>query len=519
MYDTVTHQWYIISCPRNCAPPACSGSINGPSFVCAGDTVSYNITSCNANTYNWNIPTGWTIISGQGTASITVIPDTSDGIISVSVCNQCGCTSTTPLTVTADSCPSFCLAIGGPNVEYGFDIEQTPDGGFVIVGQTNSTFSTSNIDVYIAKIDAAGNLQWTRTVGGLNDDYGYSIATTADGGYIVAGYTTSFGQGNNDIYLIKLDASGNLQWTRTVGGIGDDYAYSVVQTTDGGYAVAGYTNSFGPGASYAYIAKLDGSGNLQWTKAIGGLNYDFGYRIIQTSDGGYAVVGNTEDGPGGRAVYVIKLDSSGNLLWTKIIGGAGWDLGYDIIQTSDGGYAITGHTSPFGQGSADVYVIKLDPLGNIQWTRTIGGTNIDHGYSIIQTSDGGYLIAGRTNSFGYGSYDVYLVKLDASGNLQWTKTIGSTGWEEANSIIKTLDGGYAIAGRTSSFGQGSYDMYVVKLDKNGNIQNCTTGCLIDTGGATASGGTSTSGGTTYSGGTTASGGTTSSGGSVTKACP
>jgi len=301
-----------------------------------------------------------------------------------------------------------------------------------------------------------------KAIGGESGDEGYSIILTSVGGYAIAGYTTSFGAGGADVYVVKLDAKGNLQWTKTIGGKENDKGYSIIQTSDGGYAIAGYT---GLGV---YVVKLDANGNLQWTKTI---SPEFaaskGYSLIQTSDGGYAIAGTTKSD-----VYVVKLDANGNLQWTKTIGETYGEVGRSIIQTSDGGYAIAGYIEGITYitypSSGDVYVVKLDANGNLQWTKAIGGPKIEEGYSIIQTSDGGYAIAGYTTSFGEGREDVYVVKLDAKGNLQWTKTIGEESADEGYSIIQTSDGGYAIAGTTRSFGAGEKDVYVVKLDKNGN---------------------------------------------------
>jgi hypothetical protein len=252
-------------------------------------------------------------------------------------------------------------------------------------------------------------------------------------------------------------------------------------------------------------------------KAIGGKKLEAGVSLIQTSDGGYAITGLTKSfSAGGHDVYVVKLDATGNLQWTKTIGGPESEEGNSLIQTSDGGYAITGFTKSFGKGELDVYLVKLDAKGNLQWTKTIGGKKDDVGTSLIQTSDGGYAIAGSTRSFGAGEWDVYLVKLDAKGNLQWTKTIGGGAWDVGTSLIQTSDGGYAIAGSTRSFGAGEWDIYVVKLDKNGNA--C---CAVSQTSQVGSGGrlgspTSSIG----SGGTlTSPTPTTSSGGTLTNQCP
>jgi len=322
--------------------------------------------------------------------------------------------------------PYFCKAIGGPEREWGFSLIQTSDGGYAIAGGDTTSFGLG-ILVYVVKLDADGNLQWTKAIGEPGDEEGNSLIQTSDGGYVIAGYTIP------------------------------------------GYTISGDTKYSGAGESDVYVVKLDADGNLQWIKAIGGPGNEIGKSLIQTSDGGYAIAGSTRSfGAGEWDVYVVKLDAHGNLQWTKTIGGENNDSGLSLIQTSDGGYAITGVTTSFGAGKADVYVVKLDANGNLQWTKTIGGENEEGGFSLIQTSDGGYAIAGKTNSFGAGKDDVYVVKLDANGNLQWTKTIGGENEEGGFSLIQTSDGGYAIAGYTESFGAGGKDVYVVKLDKDGN---------------------------------------------------
>jgi hypothetical protein len=207
-----------------------------------------------------------------------------------------------------------------------------------------------------------------------------------------------------------------------------------------------------------------------FAKTIGGSSDDEAWSIIQSSDGGYVVAGRTWSfGAGGRDIYLVKLDSSGNVQWTKTIGGSSYDEAWSIIQSSDGGYVVAGETRSFGAGNGDIYVVKLDSSGNVIWTKTIGGSDWDEAYSIIQSSDGGYVVAGETRSFGAGNGDIYVVKLDSSGNVIWTKTIGGSDWDEALSIIQSSDGGYVVAGRTRSFGAGGLDMYVVKMDANGNV--------------------------------------------------
>ncbi len=373
---------------------------------------------------------------------------------------------------------TWCKTIGGSLKDRGSSIIQTTDGGYAIAGWTYS-FGAGYNDVYVIKLNASGNIQWTKTIGGSGKDSSSSIIQTTDGGYAIAGVTESFGAGGYDVYVIKLSANGNIEWTKTIGGDSIDHGRSIIQTTDGGYAIAGGTYSFGAGSDDVYVIKLNASGNIQWTKTIGGSSSDYGSSIIQTTDGGYAIAGWTLSfGAGGLDVYVIKLNANGNVEWTKTIGGSSYDAGRSIIQTTDGGYAIVGETYSFGAGFYDVYVIKLSASGNIEWTKTIGGSSYDFGHSIIQTTDGGYAIAGYTESFGAGFYDVYVIKLNANGNVEWTKTIGGSYTDWGYSIIKTTDGGYAITGYTQSFGVGGSDVYVIKLNANWNT--CTPCGIQDT---------------------------------------
>jgi arginine repressor len=273
------------------------------------------------------------------------------------------------------------------------------------------------------KLDSSGNVVWTKTIGGSYNDVANSIIQSSDGGYVVAGWTSSFGAGSIDIYVVKLDSSGNVVWTKTIGGSSDDFAHSIIQSSDGGYVVAGVTYSFGAGWDI-YVVKLDSSGNVQWTKTIGGSYYDWAHSIIQSSDGGYVVAGETESfGAGVTDIYVVKLDSAGNVVWTKTIGGSSEDRAISIIQSSDGGYVVAGWTSSFGAGDVDIYVVKLDSAGNVVWTKTIGGSSDDFASSIIQSSDGGYVVAGDTESFGAGDVDIYVVKMDANGNVCFSQNI------------------------------------------------------------------------------------------------
>ncbi len=493
-------------------------AISGPAVVCTDSVVVWKATHVNGASWTWTYPSTWTLVYQAGD-SIVLKPDTTDGQITVTVCDTlCACSRDT-LTVVANPCNAFCIAIGGSGDELGYSIVQTIDGNYAIAGLTYS-FGLGLGDVYIVKLNHAGNVMWTKTIGGTNDDYSASITQTSKGEFVFAAATTSFGTGGWDVYIVTIDSNGNLLWTKTVGGVNWEGARSVVQTLDGGYALGGATNSFGIGGWDAYVVKLDSNGNLQWTRAIGGSGNDYGPCITHTTDGEIVVAGSSNSfGAGSDDVYLIKLDINGNLLWTRTVGGTGNEFAVSIVQTHDKGFVAAGYTNSYGQGGYDVYVIKLDSLGNLEWTRTIGGINDDYGRSVIQTSDSGFAIVGTTLSYGQGNGDVYLIKLDKAGNLQWTRTVGGAAADEGHDIVQASDGGFVIGGRTQSYGQGGWDVYVFKTDANGNLFNCPGGCLVGSGGVVSSGGIAGSGGSVSSGGTTSSGGSTSSGGVLTNICP
>ena len=225
------------------------------------------------------------------------------------------------------------------------------------------------VTVLVIASPALAQTSLWRTYGGTDYDHGYSVQQTADGGYIIAGCTWSFGAGDNDVYLIKTNASGDNLWTRTYGGINDDEGWSVQQTSDSGYIVAGWTMSFGAGEADVYLIKANASGDTQWTRTYGGFSDDEGYSVQQTSDGGYVIAGETYSfGAGYRDVYLIKTSASGDTLWTRTYGGTNGDWGYSVQQTSDSGYIIAGSTTSFGAGGSDVYLIKTDANGNVAVT-------------------------------------------------------------------------------------------------------------------------------------------------------
>jgi hypothetical protein len=357
--------------------------------------------------------------------------------------------------------------LGGINgTEKLTSIQQTKDGGFIAAGNT--------YDIWVLKLDSDGNIQWQKTYDGNGEyDQASSIQQTLDGGYIVAGWT-SFGGGNCDAWILKLDSDGNIQWQKTYdGGLNFwDEVLSIKQTTDGGFIAAGWTWA-SPAEGYykAWVFKLDSDGNIQWSKTYhagfaGG--EDHAFSIQQTSDSGYIVACDASPG-----AWILKLDPEGNIQWQKIYGygsNVGWIL--SIQQTTDGGFIAGGYIGIPVLSTAP-WVLKLDSDGNIQWQRMFVGGEGDLAESIQQTSDGGYIVAGMTATGGLWAYDALIFKLDLNGNIQWQKKYGGIGYNIAYSIQQIIGGGYIVAGYTNAFGAGNEDAWVLKLDSNGNINNCS----------------------------------------------
>ncbi|MFC1543144.1 hypothetical protein ACFL4K_01235 [Candidatus Neomarinimicrobiota bacterium] len=357
---------------------------------------------------------------------------------------------------------------GGIFHDLGFSVQQTSDGGYIFTGDTFS-FGAGGIDIWLVKTDAAGDTVWNKTFGGSSEELSRSVQQTSEGGYIVVGYTNSFGAGDMDTWLIKTNEAGNTVWTRTYGGSQDDRGYFVQQTSDSGYVITGETSSYGAGGEDIWLIKTDASGDTVWTRTFGGSQNDRGYTVHQTSDEGYIIVGGTGSfGAGDDDVWVIKTDALGDTVWTKTFGGSDGDWGYSIQQTSDVGYIVAGLTESYGSGNSDIWLIKMDALGDTVWTKTYGGSNNDWGYDVQQTTDGGYIIAGETTSKGSGPSDAWLIKTGPSGDMVWNKLFGGNKYETGYTVRQNANGGYVLLGFTSSYGEGGFDVLLIITDEDGN---------------------------------------------------
>lgn len=355
--------------------------------------------------------------------------------------------------------------LGGIGYDYGYSVVQTYDKEYVVAGTTSSSGYGSS-DMYLLKTDSMGVSVWQKTFGGINIDQGFTITQTTDTGLVIAGYTNSFGFGGYDMYLIKTDKFGDVLWTKTYGGSNWDFAYSIKQTTDGGFIIAGGTYSFGAGDEDMFLVKTDSDGDTLWTKSYGGMNEDEASSVTQTSDGGYILTGYTKSyGDTNGDIYTIKTDGNGDTLWTKKLRFSGVDKATQIIQTLDGGYISTGVSEDILASRNDAFIIKTDSNGDTIFTKRFGSPNDAAAYSICESSFGGYVWVGKLK---IGStYKVYFYKIDALGNWNYAYLFGGVDDNEGRSVKQTTDKGYIVAGNTTSYNNGLGDIYLFKTDSLG----------------------------------------------------
>jgi hypothetical protein len=370
---------------------------------------------------------------------------------------------------------NFWATYGAKYTDVADSIQKTADGGYIMAGHTGSFYEV--FESWVLKINGGGDVQWEKLYwrgGDYNNKYAF-IHKTDDGGYSLFWNSQDSSEVWNAIFMLKLNANGEIQWHKAHRGYWSDselFAYSIQPTDDGGYIVAGETNTLD---NYVYVLKLNADGEIQWNKTYyDTVAYDTASSIQQTRDGGYIVVGWTyffndhESGSSGD-ILVMKLNRTGEIQWQRTYGGESWDKAYAVRQTSDGGYIVAGETYSFGEGAHDIWVLKLNADGEIQWQKTYGGSGTEHTHSIQQTVDGGYIVVGRTKSYGGGQFfDTIVLKLDADGNVEWEKAYGGASEDIINSIHQTNDGGYILAGQTYS-DEVSYEMWVLRLDHNGDI--------------------------------------------------
>lgn len=355
---------------------------------------------------------------------------------------------------------------GGNGEDNAYLILQTADGGYIVAGDTHS-FESLTTYLWILKIDLNGAVEWQNLYSSGYYKNLLTIQQASDGGYIVGSNGSSFYK-KNEIWFSKLGSSGNIDEIGSYARVIDSDANFIQQTSDGGFILTGTIFLSEEKKNDIWVAKLTSTGNIEWQRTYGGSENDNARSLQQTSDGGYIVAGDTNSfGAQGSSIWILKLFSTGTLDWQRKYGRIGQESARSIQQTDDGGYILGGLAYSSGS-EEDVWVLKLNASGNIEWQRTYGGSNKDYIYDIHQTGDGGYIVGANTLSFGAGGKDFWMLKLTILGNIEWQKTFGTSLDEEAYSIQQTNDGGYIVAGGISSFSSGLNDFLILKLLPDGN---------------------------------------------------
>ncbi len=368
-----------------------------------------------------------------------------------------------PSTLNAQPRVSWTRTFGGEHEDEGLGFQKTADSGYVITGYTSS-FGAGSQDLWIVKTNRDGDLVWSRPFGGWQDDCGMSVKEIAGGGFIVAGGTSSFGSGSSDLWLVKASANGDSVWARTFGGRGEEGGYSVQQTDDGGFVIGGVTSSFGAGGYDAWLVRTDENGDSLWSRTFGGSENDIAQGVLQTPDGGFLIGGTTFSfGAGAGDFWLVRTNAQGDSLWSRTFGGANTERAWDVEQVSDGGFVIAGQTRSFGVGQDDIWIVRTDLNGDTLWARTFGGAGNEDGWSARETSDGGFIIGATSTPVGGGAPTVWLLKTDADGDSLWARTIEGGDYLWWFKALPTEDAGFAIVGATRSWA-GNGDVWLIKTE-------------------------------------------------------
>jgi hypothetical protein len=365
---------------------------------------------------------------------------------------------------------------GSSNNEKPYCIMQTTDNGFIAVGTSNS-FSASGDDYWLIKLNNTGSISWQEYFSTLQSDIAYSVWQTIDGGYVIGGESSILSAPNKDLLVIKTDSSGGSNWQKIYSsGYASQFA-SIQQTADNGYIMGASTIASLSNISQSsdvWVIKLTSTGNVSWQYLYGSESNEYARFVKPTSDGGYIVAADalynmTEESD----IWILKLSSTGAVSWQRKFGWAfsqnSNENAHAVEQTSDGGYIVAGTTNTYGAGNKDIWVLKLDSSGNPVWQRTYGGAMDDAAYSIVQTNDGGFVLTGFTDSAEPDNRDAIVIKLDPNGNIIWQKRYGGPYTDEGYSIKQTNDGGFIIAINSYALGAGFNDFLIIKTDSNGEI--------------------------------------------------
>ncbi len=333
--------------------------------------------------------------------------------------------------------------------------------GYLVLGTTDGR-GEGDYDLFLVQTNDIGDTLWTRTYGGPGYDVGFGITVADDSSYVLLGVTNSFGHGSTDIYLVKVGPLGDTIWTSAIGGTSEDWGYSISRNRDGGFVIAGKTYVSPDSGEQALIVRTDAEGRALWQRTFGGINSELARQAKEVSDGGFIMVGQSESYDPGpyRSVYVVRTSYAGTPIWIKDYGGPSSDEGDDILEIDGGHFIVCGRTYSYGNGDWDAYFMRITADGDTVWTRTCGGTEWDAMHSMVEAPGGGYVSAGHTLSFGNGDFDVYIVKIDPGGFIQWTLAVGNYSQDDASAIKLTDDNRYILAGHTYL---GNYDFYLVRL--------------------------------------------------------
>jgi hypothetical protein len=369
---------------------------------------------------------------------------------------------------------TFQKTYGGPGLDRGIDVLQLGSRGYIVVGVTVKN-NAENQDIYLVRTDAKGDSLWTKTYGGKGRDNGWAVLQTEDRGFIIVGFSESFGSGDMDFYLIRLDDKGDTLWSKTYGGTGDEYCWDMDAVPGKGFILIGETGlagEYGEGNKDFLLLLVDEDGEFLWEKTYGGPGTDRGFAVHNTTDGGFIMIGSTTSfGEGDVDAYILKTDPQGNIEWTKTLGTDRFDMGHDIQQRQDGGYVVFGYTESFGAMGKDVWCSGIDSEGKVEWSEIIGGPEADHCTRGTLTKEGEIAALGYTKSFGAGHWDVYFIRMNAAGDTVWTRTFGAQWPDTGYGFQSTRDGGYILTGQTWSYGRGDSDLLLIKTDAQGRMRN------------------------------------------------
>lgn len=361
--------------------------------------------------------------------------------------------------------PKWEKAFGGMGDEEAQSIVNASDGGY-LVGGTTTSFGEGNRDFWVVKVDESGDMEWNQTYRGSGDDWLRSVLAASDGGYVLAGFTTSWGAGDKDVFVVKIDSTGTVEWNFTYGWYEWDGVESAIEASDGGYVLPGTTRSYAVGGEDALLIKINSTGFLDWNKTYAGPSFDRFYNVAQTADGGFMCSGWTRSyGEGGGTYWnswLVRTDSSGNALWNVTYGGPYDDAAWGMVKAGNDEYVFAGTFGYYGS-SGNAWWFKTNSSGNLMWNITSGGKGLAGMYSIANANDGGFALCGNTRSISQSGWDVWLVKTNASGSIEWNATYEGTNDDRAYSVVNTAGGGYVAAGSTNSLGSGGNDFLLVKF--------------------------------------------------------